>query len=220
MFSEDYVMRQISIAVDALAKALGLKRAGHYSEARETIHHGLDILLGLPPNLVEGLDDESLIQTLSGEEGPDAHRLWLAAQLYSELGEIAKAEQRQGDAGADFLRALNLALVAALSSDPDTWPEELPGRINSLQSALAQSGVELPPQSAFDLYSFAVQSGHYAAAVQALDRLGGFEDLADDVAVLRRALLEDLQALDKEALEAYGMSPTDVGRLQARWEEI
>ena len=67
MFTEDYVLRMISLATAALAQALGLKAAGKLVEARQVLEGSLEELLGIPPRLLPYLEEDNLFQAVSSQ---------------------------------------------------------------------------------------------------------------------------------------------------------
>jgi hypothetical protein len=56
MFTEDYLMRIINLAIATLMISIGLKKAGKYSEARQVIQQAIEQLTTLPANIVDQMD--------------------------------------------------------------------------------------------------------------------------------------------------------------------
>ncbi len=64
MFTEDYLMRIINQAIAVLMIAIGLRKAGKYSEALQAIQQAIEQLTTLPENIVDQMDDGSILSML------------------------------------------------------------------------------------------------------------------------------------------------------------
>ena len=115
MFTEDYLMRIINQAIAALMTAAGLRKAGKYSEARQAIHQAIEQLTSLPANLVEQMDDASLLSMLTTQGQLDVGRLAILADLYREDGEILLQSNQTSQGNAALARALRFILEVALA---------------------------------------------------------------------------------------------------------
>jgi hypothetical protein len=125
MLTEDYLMRMINLAVAALLKAIGLKKAGKHQDARQAIDQAVEALTSMPANLVDQMDDDSVLSMLTVQEQLDAGRLAVLADLFWEQGEIQQ-EQGQADQGnASRGRSLRFTLEAALAGEGDLSQENL-----------------------------------------------------------------------------------------------
>ena len=117
MLSEDYIMRMINQALAVLMIALGLKRAGQFSEALQAFDQALETLLGLNARLAKQLNDSQLLNMLTFQEKLDVERLLVLAEIYREEAEVYTL---QGQAESSQLAAqssLRLYLEAALASE-------------------------------------------------------------------------------------------------------
>jgi HEPN domain-containing protein len=117
MLTEDYIMRMINQALAVLFTALGLKKAGQYSEALQAYDQAVESLLGLNARLVKQLDDQRLLEILTFQEKLDLDRLLVLADIFREEAEV-HALQGHPEQGL-FLaqRALRLYLEASLAGD-------------------------------------------------------------------------------------------------------
>ncbi len=145
MFTEDYVLRMISLATAALAQALGLKAAGKLVEARQVLEGSLEELLGIPPRLLPYLEEDNLFQAVSSQRAPDQERTRITAELLELYGNI------HGEMGstAEETRLLHNALLLYLESylSREASPEM------EHSEAIDQLVQKLPPGS-FSRFSF------------------------------------------------------------------
>src|SRR4030043_328375 len=88
MLSEDYIMRMINQALAVLLIALGLKKAGQYTEALQTFDQAIENLLGLNAHLAKQLDDSQLLDRLTFLGKLDVERLLVLADIYREEAEV------------------------------------------------------------------------------------------------------------------------------------
>jgi len=88
MLTEDYLIRQINLAIAALAKILGLKTAGQFQAALYEIDQLLEQLIGLRSYMIKNLSDEGILAILSNAEGVDTDRLLIVADLIKHEGDI------------------------------------------------------------------------------------------------------------------------------------
>jgi hypothetical protein len=61
MLTEDYIMRMINQVLAVFLQALGLKKAGQYSEALQVFDQAVESLLGLRASLAKQLEDPSCL---------------------------------------------------------------------------------------------------------------------------------------------------------------
>ena len=131
MLTEDYLMRMISQALAALMTAIGLRKAGKYSQALQAIEQAVEQLTTLPASLIDQLDDASILSMLTTQDQLDTGRLAILADLYQESGEILSNMNRPAQADASFARALRLHLEVGLANADDLTVENI-GKIESL----------------------------------------------------------------------------------------
>jgi hypothetical protein len=215
MLTEDHVLRLINQAIAALLKALGLKKTGEYEDALQAIDLGLETLLGIRADLARRLDDDTLLDALSYEDGSrDPARLAVAADLFKESGEILAAQGRREEGLWDYSRALHFFLEAVFSaetgfSQEDTSWRELAEKIawlhQELENAVPGSGT-LSDDLLFALFDFYDRAGEYARADGPLAVLLERPEARQAILPEARAFYERLLAKTVEELESGGIS--------------
>jgi hypothetical protein len=141
MFTEDYLMRIINQAIAALMTAIGLRKAGKFAEAQQAVQQAIEQLTTLPANLVDQMDDSSILALLAAQGQLDVGRLAILADIYLEQGEILIKQDQPRQGGAAFARALRFILEVTLSED-DKFSINNIGKIAVLAQRL--EGVPLP----------------------------------------------------------------------------
>jgi hypothetical protein len=141
MFTEDYLMRIINQAIAALMTAIGLRKAGKFAEAQQAVQQAIEQLTTLPANLVDQMDDSSILALLAAQGQLDVGRLAILADIYLEQGEILIKQDQPRQGGAAFARALRFILEVTLSED-DKFSINNIGKIAVLAQRL--EGVSLP----------------------------------------------------------------------------
>lgn len=191
MLTDDYLIRQINLAIAALASIIGLKTAGQYQQAQVEIEQLLEQLTGLRAYMLKTLTDEGLIAVVSNSEGLDADRLLIIADLIKEEGDIYASQGYPADSTADYQRALKFYLEVALTEDLQysSPPNE---KIDALLVKLED--IELPPETAFNLFTYYEQNGKFAKAESQLVKL-------EEVIRQDPALLDELKAFYERLLK-------------------
>jgi hypothetical protein len=151
MFTEDYLMRIISQTMAALMTAIGLRKAGKYSEAFQALDQAFEQLSGLPAAVFKQLDDANLLAALTVQGQVDIGRMAVLADLFGEEAEILNHQGQSGAASASSVRALRLYLEVVLAQDANLSAENI-GRIETLYSHLKKQ--ELPFETQLALYDF------------------------------------------------------------------
>ncbi len=207
MFSEDYLMRMINLAVAALVRLIGLKREGRYPEALEAVDQGLELLTGLKPDLVRRLDDASLYKTLSPQGRLDLDRLALVADLFAQEGEILAAQGRRAESLESSSRALAYYMEAGFNTET---PQ--PGAYDDkIETLLAQSGAEdLPDGLLWSLFCYFEQSTAYARAEETLLRLAARPSAEAAIRPEVSAFYQRLVEKSPDELAAGGLSAAQV----------
>ncbi len=136
MLTEDYIMRMINQALAVLMIALGLKKAGQYSEALQTYDQAIENLLGLNAHLAKQLDDSQLLDRLTFLGKLDVDRLMVLADIYREEAEVHALQGQPESSQFAAQRSLRLYLEAALESK-DYFNIELIQKIETLRPILA-----------------------------------------------------------------------------------
>jgi hypothetical protein len=178
VLTEDYLMRQINLALAVLARALGLKTAGQYQAAHTVLDQMLEELFGLHAGLIKQLDDRSLFDALTSQGTLDNDRLMIAAELFLEKGELFELQKNDPESYWQRLRALNFYLEAALSGGPANFPDPRE-KIQALSAKLDSHA--LPAETLFSLFSYHELAGDYARAGQLLDRLAALPSLQEEM---------------------------------------
>ncbi len=151
MFTEDYLMRIINAAIAALMTAISLRKAGKYSEARQAIQQAIEQLTTLPANLVDQMDDGSILSMLTTQGQLDIGRLAILADLYQEQGEILFNLGQQVQGSVASARALRFTLEVVLSDDNHLSPENM-AKIETLVQRLKQNPLPIDTQLALSDY--------------------------------------------------------------------
>jgi hypothetical protein len=151
MFTEDYLMRIINQAVAALMIAIGLRKAGKYSEAQQAAQQAIEQLTTLPANLVEQMEDDSILSMLAAQGQLDLGRLAILANIYQEQGEILIKQDQPVQGGAAFARSLRFILEVVLADDDNLTAENI-GKVTNLTQRLEGSSLPVETQLALTDY--------------------------------------------------------------------
>lgn len=103
--TDDYILRQIEIAGQMLARALGRRLAGAHDDARATLAQTYELLLGPQQLLIQNLDVGTAASCLGSPEMTMAY-----ARL---VREEALQEADAGRRASLLARAVDLATLAA-----------------------------------------------------------------------------------------------------------
>lgn len=191
MLTEDYLIRQINLAIAALARILGLKTAGQYQAALFEIDQTLEQLLGLRSYMIKNLADEGILAVLSTSDGVDTDRLLVVADLIKHEGDIYAQKGYRDDSLASFQRALKFYLEVQLNGGPRMLepPHE---QIDAVLDQLAPGN--LPVETAYNLSLYYEQQGKLAQAEKLLDQVasatGSSEDWTEEYTAFYSRLLE------------------------------
>jgi hypothetical protein len=151
MFTEDYVMRMINQALAALMIAIGLRKAGKYSEALQGIQQSIEQLMGLPASMIDQMDDASLLSMLTTGGQMDIGRLAVLSDLYQEQGaNFFKLDQPVPGIFA-YTRALRFNLEVVLTDESQLSPETML-KINALVQKLDKYPLVIDTQLALADY--------------------------------------------------------------------
>ncbi len=156
MYTEDFILRQIRLALSVIAHIQRYKQAGQYEQALQSIDQALETLMGLRANLLRHLGDEKMINMLTLHDTLDVERLAILADLFrlailadlfQEEGEVLGLQGRPDEAGASLQRALRFYLEVALD-DPGRMPEDILRKIEALRPNLETGSLPLETQMA------------------------------------------------------------------------
>jgi tetratricopeptide (TPR) repeat protein len=151
MFTEDYLMRIINQVIAALMTAIGLRKAGKYSEARQMIEQAIQQLTGLSAYLIDQLDDASILSMLTANGGLDIERVAVLGDLYQEEGAILVKLGQPVQGIFAFTRALRFILEVILADDSRLSPESMV-KIGNLVQELKQNPIPIDTQLALSDY--------------------------------------------------------------------
>jgi tetratricopeptide (TPR) repeat protein len=179
MFTEDYLMRIINQVLAVLMTAIGLRKAGKYSEARQALEQAIEQLTALPASIVDLMEDEALLSTLNTNGQLDVGRLALLADLYQEQGEIFSGMGKQDQAFVEFARALRFDLEVALFDDANLSTENI-GKIEGLLHRLKDRTLPFDTELALsDYYQRLLERDDPSLAAAGLSRHQVSRILAD-----------------------------------------
>lgn len=168
MLTEDYLMRLIRLATQVLMRILGLRAQGLYQDALYAIDQMLEQITGLRADLLQRLDDDSLINAFSTANGLDADRLILAADFIQQQADIYAIIGQPDEAHRLTLRALNGYLAAMLEASPT----EVPAPDEKIQHLVDTLGLQtLPPATMVRLFDYFAEYGAYHRADEVLTSL-------------------------------------------------
>jgi hypothetical protein len=207
MFSEDYLMRIITQAIAALARVLGLKKAGKYHEALQMIDQALEQLLNLKPDIIKQLEDKSLLQMLTKEGQLDIERLGLIADLFKEEGDIFAAQERFSESRASYIRSLMYTLETGFD-EVNQKSSELAGKI---EERVHKVGLQnIPDEVCWTLFCYYEQSGAYLQAENTLLEMAERPSTRTEIQPELIAFYERLLEKSPAVLASGEIDPTQV----------
>ena len=151
MLTEDYIMRMINQVLALFLQALGLKKAGQFSEALQVFDQAVESLLGLRASLANQLEDRNLLAMLTFQDKLDVDRLLVLADIYREEGEVHALQGQPGQSQFAAQRSLRLYLEAALATGANQ-SLELVQKIEAQRSRL--SAPDLPVETRLALLDY------------------------------------------------------------------
>ena len=151
VLTEDYIMRMINQALAVFLQALGLKKAGQFSQALQVFDQALEGLLGLNARLAKQLDDRQLLDMLTFQDKLDVDRLLMIADIYREEGEVHALQGQPEQSRLAAQRSLRLYLEAALATEARPTIE-LVQKIEAQRSSL--TAPDLPVETRLALLDY------------------------------------------------------------------
>ncbi|MEJ2263792.1 MAG: DUF6483 family protein [Anaerolineales bacterium] len=200
--TDDYLIRQINLALAALANIIGLKTAGLYQNALFEIDQFLEQLLGLRSYMIKDLSDEAILTLISVPEGLDTDRLFIIAELIKAEGDIYAAQNYIADSQLDYLRSLNFFVEVVLNGGALNFPQPH-DRIEDLVKAL--DFTKLPQETLYDLFQYYEHMGNYTKAEEALDRLTKLSESDESILQEHIEFYVRLQSKTDEELAKGGL---------------
>lgn len=172
MLTEDYIMRMINQVLAVFLQALGLKKAGQFSEALQAFDQAVESLLGLRASLAKQLEDRQLLALLTFQDKLDVDRLLLLADIYREEGEVFALQGQPEQSQFAAERSLRLYLEAALASEANPTIE-LVQKIEAQRSRLLAPDLPVETRLALlDYFDRLLASGEDFLAAAGLSRQG------------------------------------------------
>ena len=215
MYQEDFILRLIRLATSAIARAMGFKTAGEYYQAIEVLDQMLEDVLGMSAMLVHSMQDDSLLDALSTQDGLDTDRLYIVADLLKAEGDIYAEQHDEEDARQRYLRALVLYLEGVLADSPEIGGG-LVEKIESLLKLVPEA--DLDPETRFSLFIYEEQAGAYRRAEATLQGLLALTDLKDELRPEFVAFYERLLGKSEAELSEAGMKRRNIEGKLAAWK--
>jgi hypothetical protein len=192
----------IRLATAALTHVLGLKKAGQYQDALQEIDQALDQLTGLRSNLINSMEDDSLLALFNGQNGPDLDRMLLVAELLKEEGDLFALEGNREQSLLRYNRALILYLEVALGGGPDTYSEP-DAKIEAVLKLC--EGRPLRAETWLTLYAYFEQVCSFDRAENAINAYLAASEQAEDILAERRDFYLRLLEKSDQDLEGGGL---------------
>ena len=204
MYQQDYLMRQLEQAAQALGRILRRALGGDAVGALAMFDEAYKPLLGVGARVVSTLDETQLLTLLTAGSSPDLRRVARVLEVLKAEGDLYERAGRPQDAAKRYRRALVLAGFLARRSD---------GALDrDAAAALAAHAPDLDLDAAakLELAHVLEYLGRYADAEDAL--FAAIDDEPDKVALVDAgiAFYQRLLALPPERLEAGGLPAAEV----------
>jgi len=168
----------INQAIDVLIRVINLKASGEYQQAQQLIEQSLEQLIGLRIDLIQSLDDQNILGTLSMNGIPDGNRILLVADLFKEEGDVLASQNMVTSSIRSYQRALYFYLIYENSTNP-TDATILKGNIEFLANALEYINCQI--ETELMLSDYFERIGYYSKGYKVLEKLSkvpGFQDEA------------------------------------------
>jgi tetratricopeptide (TPR) repeat protein len=168
MFRNDYLMRLIEQFTQALAIALGFKRARDYPKALSVIQNTLQQIFGVDAKFIDTIPEEDLLVLLKVNGTIEPDRAVMIAALEKLTGEIYEAQGQEEEAYYAYLKSTTLSLEVLLT-DGDTVLKDYIPEIDSLLAKFTDFDLSYPTK--FRLCLYYEKTGKYAKAEDVLYEL-------------------------------------------------
>ena len=168
MLTDDYIIRMINQAIDVLIRVINLKASGEYQQAQQLIEQSLEQLIGLRIDLLQSLDDQNILGTLSMNGIPDGNRILLVADLFKEEGDVLASQNMVTSSIRSYQRALYFYLIYENSTNP-TDATILKGNIEFLANALEYINCQI--ETELMLSDYFERIGYYSKGYKVLEKL-------------------------------------------------
>lgn len=178
MIRNDYLMRLIEQFTQALAIALGFKRAKDYPRALSVIQNTLQQIFGVDAKFIDTIPEEDLLVLLRVNGIIDPDRAVMIAVLEKVTGEIYEAQGQEEGAYYAYLKSLALYLEVLLSDGDTVLKDHIP-EIDSLLAKFTDFDLSYPTK--FRLCLYYEKTGKYAKAEDVLYELLEDEESGPDM---------------------------------------
>ncbi|UCD99922.1 MAG: hypothetical protein JSV42_04155 [Chloroflexota bacterium] len=203
MLTEDYFMRMINQMLAVLTKIITLRDTGLYNQAQDIINQSLEQLLGIPPDLLRQMDDQSLLNLLTTQEELVSDRLYMVANLYELEGTILHAQNRLSEAELDYARALTFYLEVALR-DESQYSNELTDKIEEMQSKLINRALDT--NIYIQLFDYYERLGKFALVEKQISNLLQSDEETTEIVPVLVEYYQSLLKKDDQELIAGGVT--------------
>ena len=112
MIERDFLMRQISMLVQSLAKVLFHKKAYEYPQAKKEIDAAYKSLLGVSADFVRQFSDVQLLEFFGKDIETLGVKYYILGTLLKEEAEIHQHESREQESVSYFEKSLSMLLSA------------------------------------------------------------------------------------------------------------
>jgi hypothetical protein len=201
MLTDDYLIRMINQAIAVLLTIAGLKASGQYQEALQHIEQSLEQLIGLRINLIRGLDDHNILNTLSMNGALDTNRIIIVADLFKEEGDILAAQNKVNASNWSYQRALYFYLICEKTDGSDKQPdliEKIVYLANILENVSCQIDTEFMLSDHFE------RIGKFSHGYQVLKKLSKSQEFQDEALFHSIDYLERITNIsDQGSLEGW-----------------
>lgn len=208
MLTEDYLMRWIRLVTAAIARAAGLRAATLYEDALFLLDQTLKQVVGMPSELINNLDEDSILQIVTTPEGLDTDRLVLVADLIKEQADVYQALQKLPESIWRYQRALDFYLLAIQEGGPHRFPPPYA----AIELLLEKLGDNLPLGTQFSLYAYYDHMGQFSEAARSLEKLISSAGLHEDLRLEAQDFYQRMLHLSEETLRQEGLSRQDLKR--------
>ena len=190
LYQRDYILRQVELAAQVLARILRLGRDGRGEEAIALFEQAYQPLLGVSGRVAATLTEEQLLTLLTAGSSPDPRRVTVAVELLIAEADLRGEAGHAADAAARARRALGLAAYLA------SHTSSLPDRELVAKLAARTGELDLTPAQRLHLCRVQEALGRYADAEDSLfevidDGTGSVAAVDHGIAFYQRLLAKD-----------------------------
>jgi hypothetical protein len=206
LYQQDYLMRQLEQAAQALGRILRKALGGDLGTALAMFDEAYQPLLGVGARVVSTLNEMQLLTLLTSGSSPDLRRVASVLKVLTAEGDLYRQAGQEREAARRYRRALVLTGFLAARS------QEMLDRdaATALVGHAATLDLGLRPADQIQLASVLEALGRYADAEDAL--FAAIDEEPDNTALVDAgiAFYQRLLALPAEQLEAGDLPPEEV----------